>query len=79
MNWERVTAAANKQGARLGAKRIWPQQYGTSNGFGIVAEWEDRRKHPVMVSRQLPDSMSDEQLAAALSDAIDKLAVWRTA
>jgi hypothetical protein len=79
MNWARVTSSAHKRASKLGAKRVWPQQYGTINGFGLAAEWEDKSKHSVMVSRRLPDSMSDQELGDALSAAIDKLAVWRTA
>lgn len=75
MTWERVQAMCAKRGAKLNAKRIWPQQYGTSNGFGIAARWEDGRKSSAMVSRLHPDSMTDEQLGEAISAAVEKLAV----
>jgi hypothetical protein len=73
MNWERVQTVTNRHAKDLGAKRVWPQQFGTSNGFGIAADWGNGKKSSVMVSRMLPDSMTDDQLEHAIFDAIMQL------
>ncbi len=82
MNWDRVKAAYRQHSKSLNAENWYIQQYGAENGFGIAVAWgkaPKRAAHSVMVSRSLPDSLSDEQLDAAISDAIGKLAEWRAA
>jgi hypothetical protein len=74
MNWERVQTAMNRYVKHLGAKRVWPQQYGANNGFGIAADWGNGKKASAMVSRSLPDRMTDVQLDRAVADAVGKLA-----
>lgn len=73
MNWGRVNSVLIKHGHRSGAKRVWAQQFGADNGFGLAADWGGGRKKSVMVSRQLPDSIPDEQLDELVSAAIDNL------
>jgi hypothetical protein len=74
MNWERTKTAMNRYVKHLGAKRVWPQQFGANNGFGLAADWGQGKTASVMVSRSLPDSMTDVQLDRAIADAAGKLA-----
>jgi hypothetical protein len=74
MTWDssRMTPLLAKHATRLNAKRVYFQDGGPS-GFGIAVEWSPKKKRPVWVSRQRPESMTDAQLDALVSAAIDKL------
>lgn len=73
MNWERAQTVMHRHVKNLGAKRVWLQQFGANNGFGLAADWGDGNKASVMISRSLPDSMSDSELDNAIADATKRL------
>jgi hypothetical protein len=78
--WDRVKAAYRQHGKSLSADNFYIQQYGAANGFGIAVAWgkpPKRQAHSAMVSRSLPDSLSNEQLDQAVSAAVAKLAEWK--
>jgi hypothetical protein len=78
--WDRVKAAYRQHGKSLNADNFYIQQYGAANGFGIAVAWgtpPKRQAHSAMVSRSLPDSLSDDQLDQAVSAAVAELAEWK--
>jgi hypothetical protein len=80
--WDRVKAAYRQHGGVLSADNFYVQEYGGGNGFGIAVAWgtpPKRKAHSAMVSRSLPDGLSDEQLDQAMSTAIAKLVEWKAA